>query len=80
MWIKENCIVNRDKVQCDNCMRHCPAHAIFMRPLNPEDPDSLSVPLIDTARCIGCGACENLCPARPFSAIYVEGHEKHRKV
>lgn len=80
VWIKENCIVNRDKVQCDNCMRHCPAHAIFMRPLNPGDPDSLSVPLIDTARCIGCGACENLCPARPFSAIYVEGHEKHRKV
>ena len=29
-------------------------------------------------RCIGCGACENLCPARPFSAIYVEGHERHR--
>ena len=30
--------------------------------------------------CIGCGACENLCPARPFSAIYVEGHEVHRKI
>ena len=30
--------------------------------------------------CIGCGACENLCPARPFSAIYVEGHEIHRTV
>ena len=28
--------------------------------------------------CIGCGTCENLCPARPFSAIYVEGHEHHR--
>ena len=27
--------------------------------------------------CIGCGACENLCPARPFSAIYVEGNEVH---
>ena len=27
--------------------------------------------------CIGCGACENLCPARPFSAIYVEGHTMH---
>ena len=30
--------------------------------------------------CIGCGACENLCPARPFSAIYVEGHEAHSMV
>ena len=31
-------------------------------------------------RCIGCGACENLCPARPFIAIYVEGHARHRIV
>ena len=30
--------------------------------------------------CIGCGACENLCPARPVSAIYVEGHSRHRTV
>ena len=35
---------------------------------------------IDAAACIGCGACENLCPARPFSAIYVEGHVRHRTV
>ena len=30
--------------------------------------------------CIGCGACDNLCPSRPFSAIYVEGHERHRMI
>ena len=36
--------------------------------------------VIDAARCIGCGACENLCPSRPFSAIYVEGHQNHRTV
>lgn len=35
---------------------------------------------IDEEKCIGCGACENLCPARPFSAIYVEGHEVHRTI
>lgn len=29
-------------------------------------------------RCIGCGACENLRPSRPYSAIYEEGHERHR--
>ncbi|MBQ5394790.1 MAG: 4Fe-4S binding protein, partial [Alistipes sp.] len=33
---------------------------------------------IDTERCIGCGACEHLCPSRPFSAIYVEGNQTHR--
>jgi len=35
---------------------------------------------VNEARCIGCGACENLCPSRPFSAIYVEGHQNHRTV
>ena len=35
---------------------------------------------MDSATCIGCGACENLCPARPFSAIYVEGNEIHRMI
>lgn len=40
----------------------------------------LRIPAINTEKCIGCGACENLCPARPFSAIYVEGHEVHREI
>lgn len=45
------------------------------------DPRSLEmVPAVNTEKCIGCGACENLCPARPFSAIYVEGHEVHREI
>lgn len=40
----------------------------------------LMIPVVNTEKCIGCGACENLCPARPFSAIYVEGHEVHREI
>lgn len=40
----------------------------------------LRIPVVDIERCIGCGACENLCPARPLSAIYVEGHEAHRLI
>ncbi|KAB4186468.1 hypothetical protein GAQ04_21480, partial [Bacteroides uniformis] len=41
---------------------------------------SINIPVGNAERCIGCGACENLCPARPFSAIYVEGHVMHRTV
>lgn len=78
VWIKRNCVVKTDKVECGNCARHCPTGAITMVPSDPKNPDSLKFPAIDTERCIGCGACENLCPARPFSAIYVEGHERHR--
>ena len=47
---------------------------------DPADPASVKIPVVNTERCIGCGACENLCPARPFSAIYVEGHEMHSEI
>ena len=80
VWIKQNCVVNTDKVSCGNCARHCPTGAIHMIPRDAKDPQSLKIPAVDTERCIGCGACENLCPSRPFSAIYVEGHERHRTV
>ncbi len=43
-------------------------------------PRKKRVPVINVERCIGCGACEALCPARPFTAIYVEGHERHRTI
>ena len=80
VWIKKNCIPLTDGVECGNCARHCPVGAIEMVPSDPDDEESAYVPAVNEARCIGCGACENLCPARPFSAIYVEGHEVHKEV
>ena len=80
VWVKENCVPLTDGVECGNCARHCPTGAIQMVPSDPSDAESPKIPVVNTERCIGCGACENLCPARPFSAIYVEGHEVHRVV
>lgn len=80
VWIKKNCIPLTDGVECGNCARHCPVGAIEMVPSDPDDEASPYVPAVNENRCIGCGACENLCPARPFSAIYVEGHEVHKEV
>lgn len=80
VWVGKNCIPLRDKVECGNCARHCPTGAITMVPSDADDADSLKIPVVNVERCIGCGACENLCPARPFSAIYVEGHEQHRTI
>ena len=77
VWVKKNCIPMRDHVECGNCARHCPSGAILMVPSDPEDETSIRIPVVNVERCIGCGACENLCPARPFSAIYVEGHSTH---
>lgn len=80
VWIKKNCVPLTDGVECGNCARHCPTGAIQMVASDASNPDSPKIPVVNTERCIGCGACENLCPARPFSAIYVEGYTIHRNV
>ena len=79
-WIRNNCVVITDEVNCSNCERHCPVGAISRVPINPDDEQSQRIPVVDVERCIGCGACENLCPARPFSAMYVEGIEVQREI
>lgn len=80
VWIKKNCVPLTDGVECGNCARHCPTGAIEMVVSEPDNELSPNIPAVNEARCIGCGACENLCPARPFSAIYVEGHEVQREI
>lgn len=75
VWIAENCLRTRDGVSCEACYRHCPAGAIqWVTPVSGGMP----VPAVHTAHCIACGACEYFCPARPFSAIYIEGHETQK--
>lgn len=80
VYVYENCVVNTDGVECGNCARHCPTGAIQMVASIAGDPESPKLPVVNAERCIGCGACEHLCPSRPFSAIYVEGHQNHRIV
>ncbi len=78
VWVADNCLPYTDGISCGNCARHCPAGAIKMVPSDPDDKESPKIPAVDETRCIGCGACEHLCPSRPFSAIYVEGHSVHK--
>ena len=79
-WIRENCIVLTDELPCTVCERHCPTNAIALVAIDPENDKSLKTPVVNKELCIGCGACEYLCPARPFSAIYVEGNLRHHAV
>ena len=81
VWIKQNCVAVNDDVPCGNCARHCPTGAIEMIALDPDDGDSPLVPSINETVCIGCGACENLCPGKNGqTAIMVEGHEVHKEI
>ena len=80
--VPDNCLAYRDDVECGNCARHCPSEAIVMVERRTENGErrtenAVKVPSVNTDKCIGCGACEYLCPSRPFSAIYVNGREKH---
>ncbi len=89
--IRENCVVVRDDVNCDACWRICPTGAItreyrddgipYVPPAdnpNASTVDLRLVPVIDKDKCIGCGACEYICAARPLAAIHVEGYTTHR--
>ena len=78
-WVAQNCLV-MDGIPCGNCARHCPAEAIEMVPKRDDETGKLLIPAINESKCIGCGACEYVCPARPFSAIVVEGVEQQRTV
>ena len=75
-WVRKNCITQTDSEECGVCARHCPSGAIEMA-FADFGKGNVRVPSVNASRCIGCGACENSCPAQPFKAIYVEGHEVH---
>ena len=77
--ITPNCLT-ANGVSCGNCARHCPVGAIHMVNFKPEEEGSVASPVVDPECCIGCGACENLCPVRPISAIIVDGIEQHRTI
>ncbi len=78
VWVANRCVVNSEGVSCGNCARHCPNGAIMM--VKHKDNPDLRIPAVNEEKCIGCGACEHVCPSRPLSAIYVEGHENHKEV
>lgn len=70
---RDRCVVALDGVECGNCAEHCPADAIKLQ----RGVDGRTYPQIEKALCIGCGACENLCPATP-KAIKVKGYAMHK--
>ncbi|MFI5186302.1 MAG: 4Fe-4S dicluster domain-containing protein [Chitinophagales bacterium] len=74
-YIKENCVVVTDGTDCGACSEHCPTQAVSMQPYKKD----LRIPVIDENLCVGCGACEYICPVRPFRAIYVDGNPVHKQ-
>ena len=72
IFIKENCIVYNNETDCGACSEHCPTKAVDMVPYK----NKLFIPEVYPDFCVGCGACEYVCPVAP-KAIYVEGNIVH---
>ena len=70
-----NCIVFTEETSCGSCAEHCPTKAVRMVPYKGE----LTIPHTTPDICVGCGACEHVCPAVPYKAIVVDGHLEHQK-
>jgi ferredoxin len=70
-FFKCRCVVHVEGTSCGACAEHCPTQAVHMVPYHGD----LTIPEIDPDLCIGCGACEFICPVRPHKAIVVDGLE-----
>lgn len=70
----ELCLAANGTASCGNCAHHCPSGAIRMVDF---EGSPFKIPTVSEAQCIGCGACEFLCPSRPVSAITVRGNSTH---
>ncbi|MFC2138633.1 4Fe-4S binding protein [Bacteroidota bacterium] len=74
-FVKKNCIVETKGKDCGACSEHCPTKACHMVPYK----DTVVIPEVTEDLCIGCGACEHVCPAEPYLAIYIEANKEHKE-
>ncbi len=70
---KDECVVVKNKKDCSACSEHCPTKAVHTVPYE----GTLLLPEVDDKLCIGCGACENVCPVLPKKAIVVNAKPIH---
>jgi polyferredoxin len=74
---KDRCLAWGDHISCIICQEMCPVpeKAIYLEQLTFATENgstaSLPCPVVDPARCIGCGTCEYKCPVNGMAAIRV---------
>lgn len=65
------CLRSSGEEECTACQRKCPVQAIHL---------VKGIPVVEEEKCVGCGACEHVCPVRPMPAMQVEGFMEQRVV
>lgn len=61
--IKQDACIAHKGVECRSCYDPCEARAIKM----PPRLGGISIPIISTDNCTGCGACFSVCPVQAVS-------------
>jgi len=71
---RNKCIVITENKSCGSCSEHCPTQAVHMVAFK----GNLTLPKTEPEICIGCGACQHVCPAKPELAIFVIANIIHQ--
>lgn len=61
-FLPKNCIVFQEGTPCGRCAKACPTRAVTLR--------RTGAPKLNASLCIGCGACQLVCPA-PEKAMVI---------
>ena len=67
-WRQDLCLRSKGE-KCQACIRKCPVDALHLVG---------ETIVVDKDACVGCGACEHVCAARPEAAIVVNGLNRQR--
>ena len=74
-YTPELCVIITNGEQCGACAEHCPTGALEII----YDADrGMPIPTINSKLCVGCGACEYICPIIPQKAIIILPHSIHQ--
>ena len=69
------CVITTSGERCGACAEHCPTGALEMV---PDENNHVPIPAIIQKLCVGCGACEYICPVIPQKAIIVNPLPVHQ--
>ena len=65
-WEKK-CLARKDGHPCALCEKHCAYGAVKVAEETDKDGKKVRRPVVDASACVGCGACEHVCPAHVLS-------------
>jgi len=64
---EEKCLARKDGHPCALCEKHCAYGAVKVKEEKDKDGKTVRRPAVDASVCVGCGACEQVCPAHALS-------------